>query len=1067
MKKFYFFLITALLLIHTVDIKGQGTTVIINQNNGKLLKNGTQENQTWNNTWISNVSNPQIKLTSNANNISRNGKEMLDLRSGQSQSSTYTLTVNGNYHIKNYTIIGKALTNSQTITPANMESTTFNNTTEKSLTVTVDDNTARFVLSGDNTGLAATINVSIEPYVRPTNEYIRPQDVNIVQAYQTTGQGNNAPILKINITPSNEDVNIKSLNLQLKGHSKDLISSINVFTTNGDEFFADEKPTKIGAITALNKNEISIPIDYQLRGGVNKLWVTMMVKDDAEIGEQLDAQLLSLTYSHNQDVETTVDVSSKGNPEGYAKIFKTQSFPYVPTTYNCRYYRIPGIIIANDGSVIVSSDKRYNSDGDLGNHKIDVVVRRSSDNGKTWAEPNIIAVGDGHSPEAYGYGDAALAKAPNGDLIAVMCAGKNSVWSGQTNIGITTSKDNGLSWSKVREMTTNNFTDEIGNTKNHFSEFSNFITSGRGITTKEGEIMFLGNVLYKQGDSFHNHIFRSNDNGESWTLSKESVYDGGDEAKLAQRPDGTIMASIRQSGARGFNFGNTSGRIWNGQYRSTTLAGNACNADIITYNDRLMLHTILVNQSQRKDLRLFASVNNGETWHEVFTIQEGSTAYSCMEILNNGDLAIVFEDGSYGNNGYTTSYVTLPKEMIEKFENNIWNDKITPYSQYIDNLKPWITDTSDQYFTLTKEAKDSLKPLFETASKKATADNYFDFLASFRQAMTSQKRIPETGYYRIKSTRARSLLTYITFGASTNNNRTGLLTIPESEGKSNIGSVFKLTRLANGKYTLSTQGLNVQGKPNANELFQCTNDNGQEFTIVPLENKPGVVGITTGETGGYLNETSWTRNGYNGVTCWNINDPASQWTIEDSDEIELPLTTMGEHSYATAFMPFPFSALDSKMVTVIKDKANNLAVETLVTDTLPPLTPIMLIGNKNQRSTILNIGKEPTHNFNLPNDLRGTLLQRQDLKAFVLGTLNGKYGYWNLPFFNDVKANSAYLDMEEGNKIQGYELKNISSKINTLTQEKNDKKIYDLQGRQLKEAQSGINIINGQKVLYK
>ncbi len=54
--------------------------------------------------------------------------------------------------------------------------------------------------------------------------------------------------------------------------------------------------------------------------------------------------------------------------------------------YNC--FRIPAAIIANNGDVLIFAEARKNSCSDTGN--IDLVMRRSTDNGKSWGPINVI-----------------------------------------------------------------------------------------------------------------------------------------------------------------------------------------------------------------------------------------------------------------------------------------------------------------------------------------------------------------------------------------------------------------------------------------------------------------------------------------------------------------------------------------------------------------------------------------------------------------------------------------------------------------------------------------------------
>lgn len=1214
--------LTTLLLLLCLGAKAETITVTIDKASGTFYKNGTTPNETWNNKWVSTRTNPQLTFTASANNMTTTGQTGLSFYSGTAQSSTYTLSVSGAFHITGYTITGTAAASNQTLTPAGGTPTVFEAGVEQTMSVEVDAMSASFRHEGANKGITGTITVTIEPavssmpdathrykitnskgrgslYFDPTNSalwvwstgksdsqtaaanyewafvptgndaeyyvynigrqrYIEPvdggtfhdsqggktwsftpekvaitltdlgdgtfsikrssdntylsvsnsytgpaisyyaagdggvpftfeskgdfdpstipatvegltaNDISAIQAYQTTGRGNLTPLLRIDIPGYTKPATLKALTATLKGETKDLVTTVGLYATAGEEFFA-ETPTKLGEQTVINGETVEITLDHTLATGMNRFWLTATVKADATVGKTIDAQATTLSYAYD-DTETTLDISEACDPTGEAKIFKTQSFPFVPTSYNCRFYRIPGMIVADDGSIVAASDKRYNSNADLNNHKIDVAVRRSIDGGLTWSEPQLIAVGDGYSEAAFGYGDAALAKAPNGDLIAVMAAGKNLYWDGITHIGLTISKDNGLTWSPLREMTTSNFTDEIGNVQDQFAEFSNFISSGRGITTREGEVMFLGNVLYNNDHrTVHNHIFRSGDNGESWTLSKESVYGGGDEAKLVQRSDGSILASIRQNGARGFNTGDKSGRIWAGQYRSGSLSGNACNADIIAYNDRLMLHTILVNTNSREDLRLYASIDNGETWHEVYQIQPGYAAYSSMEKLPNGDLAIIFEDASYGNNGYITSYVTLPKDIVEAFADNAWGDEPTSYSQRVkDEMGAWFETEQQVYYSLTDEARKQLLPQYNQYIQSCTADEYFTFLEAVREALKSGVKVPETGYYRIRSTRARGLYTYIGYGQEPQNGKTGLITVPAETGKENFSTVIKLTRLANDRYMLSLQGLNVQGKPAANELFQGAETNGQEFTINPVDGKPGVVGITTGDGGGYLNETNWRTDGYNGVTCWNISDPASQWMIEDADYVNVPLTAIDGKSYTTVCVPFPFKAEYARPAAVTSNAGESLADYMMLPGVMPTGTPLMLVSEDCYRSARLNVINEEPAPITASNDLLGTFLPFMPSEPpYLLGENNEKPGFWLITTDEQLPANSAYLPgSPAAANGMGFILNDVTSVSDTLRAADNASlRVYDLQGRRLQTPSKGVNIINGKKVV--
>src|SRR5258706_8924637 len=61
-------------------------------------------------------------------------------------------------------------------------------------------------------------------------------------------------------------------------------------------------------------------------------------------------------------------------------------FPITPE--NKPNYRIPAILQAPDGSIIIFAEKRNDGPGDVGNH--DIVMKRSTDKGRTWSAEQII-----------------------------------------------------------------------------------------------------------------------------------------------------------------------------------------------------------------------------------------------------------------------------------------------------------------------------------------------------------------------------------------------------------------------------------------------------------------------------------------------------------------------------------------------------------------------------------------------------------------------------------------------------------------------------------------------------
>ena len=518
--------------------------------------------------------------------------------------------------------------------------------------------------------------------------------VEVKQGYQTAGRGNERTLLlRIDLQRNVTGAKLTALGIKLNEETRRNISALSLWQTAGTEFFAIRSPNSLGTFEP-TADDLTIPLDYTMKSGTNHLWLTATVNADATLGEALDAALTSITISANGE-EKTVDVAATvGDPAGVARIFATQSFAFIPSTDNCQFYRIPAMILDKEGNIVVAADRRYGSNSDLGNHKIDVSIRRSEDGGHTWSAQNIIAVGDGKETATYGYGDPALARTQNGRLICVMAAGSVMYWNGMRNAAICLSDDNGLTWTKPRQLYSSNFTDAVNGTTNSLGFYGNFISSGKGLTTKDGTVMFTNNCLtYEDKSTPQCYIIYSTDDGDSWTLGPGNAYRGCDESKLEQMNNGDLLVSVRQSGARGFNTGSTDASTWDSQWRNSQISGNACNADILYYSRStegqrdIMLHSY-INSSSRENLTLAMSIDQGASWQDFMNIQPGGSCYSTMVRLPNGDLALLYEDESYSaGNGYAINFLTITEEQINAFADEMKANVGKEYQRALDKLE--------------------------------------------------------------------------------------------------------------------------------------------------------------------------------------------------------------------------------------------------------------------------------------------------------------------------------------------------------------------------------------------
>ncbi len=778
------------------------------------------------------------------------------------------------------------------------------------------------------------------------------RDITVRQGYETVGRNNDrALLLRVGIS-GNIAATINSISVNLKGKTRENVERIAVYNSNNAEFYADENPIALGSV-APNADDLTLTFNegYELKNGTNFFWITADIKDNAELASTVDAAVTAVNYSYEDKTEDITVAAAIGDPNGEAKIFATQSFAYVPTTDDCRYYRIPAMVLDKDGNIVVASDRRYNSNADLGNHKIDVSIRRSEDGGRTWSKQNIVAIGDGRNSGTYGYGDPALVTTANGRIICLMAAGKNGYFSGMRNIGITTSDDNGLTWSAVRELTASNFTDATYNKTNSLGFWSIFTTSGKGLLKRDGTVMFTTNTLASSSSSSSNCVvITSKDEGQSWQLGPAIAYTGGDESKLEEMNDGSLLISVRQSGARGFNTGNADASKWGTQWRNSQITANACNADILYYSRDIdgerdiMLHTYLKNTGSRRNLTLAMSTDQGQNWTDVMNIQPGGSAYSTMVRLPNGDLAILYEDESYSaGNGYAETFLTITSEQIKAMYDELKGDteeedyeralaKLEDGGVYcfttsylndehvrgIYYLKADGTLTTDfnqaKYFTFQKTAiSGGYKPFgwksgqFTNPSNASTNTKYIRTDWQNRDDWEAQAiLLNEDGLYAIRSTNAPTENTWGSNAWWTTDSQ-GNATYDLAGGKHFIWQIVKVGTIPVFDATKTYRILD------ANECYMAEVESGKlttayllkdDFVISPVANKKGVFTLQDKTAGKYVGAPTE-------VGFWTLGSTAAECHIQEV-----------EHDGKTAYMiQAPYNNHFDNAAAVLSDAA--------------------------------------------------------------------------------------------------------------------------------------------------
>ena len=295
--------------------------------------------------------------------------------------------------------------------------------------------------------------------------------------------------------------------------------------------------------------------------------------------------------------------------------------------------------------------------------------------------------------------------------------------------------------------------------------------------------------------------------------------------------------------------------------------------------------------------------------------------------------------------------------------------------------------------------------------------------------------------------------------------------------KSNVNAVYQIIA-DNGKYVLkcSNAGKYIQGVMGA--MNPNMTDNGH-VEFVALGNAQFNVKFGNGTMHAENHKEGKGSNG--NIVNWDGDaNSASAWYIVPATDIEVPLTTIEDHAYATTCMPFPVSAVSGAKAYTGVLNADADAITLNEAAGFAANEGVLLMGDANTEKAVLAIGGEATKVES--NVLQGTcsaIALTDDNRANyrVLGVNtedNTEVGFFRpSSSVASIPANRAYLNetlfagLAEGLSINfGGMVEGIANA--GVAADKVNAPVYDLTGRRvMKAVKGGVYIQNGKKFIVK
>jgi hypothetical protein len=385
-------------------------------------------------------------------------------------------------------------------------------------------------------------------------------------------------------------------------------------------------------------DEVQFAVSTELAEGDNVYWLCADIAADAAEGALVGAYLEQFTWN-GTDSTLAAPV-----PAVQRTVLLAHKLLFSGGDFGCGFYRIPAIA-ASGNHLVAVADARFEDNGDLPGN-IDLFSRYSLDGGATWS--SAITVADFGSN---GASDPALVLDRNsGDLLCLFASHNGLFTSTPANkirFNVVRSPDMGLTWGTPQE-----FSDQIYLP----GWYAAWVASGSAHQTASGRIVAAIGARKTSASTISNFMIYSDDGGLSWQTAPGQASPTGDEAKIVELDDARLLMAIRNPGQRKMTWSSDSGQSWTTPMLEPELVEPGVNGDLVRYTSvnngydmSRLLFSIANDPSVRRNLTVFVSYDEGDSWGTSRVVCPGAAAYSALSILGDGSIAMFYENGEYEN----------------------------------------------------------------------------------------------------------------------------------------------------------------------------------------------------------------------------------------------------------------------------------------------------------------------------------------------------------------------------------------------------------------------------------
>jgi len=363
----------------------------------------------------------------------------------------------------------------------------------------------------------------------------------------------------------------------------------------------------------------------------------------------------------------------------------SETVPFTAGQGGYHTYRIPAIVRSTNGTLLAFCEGRKNSTSDSGD--IDIVLRRSTNNGVTWLAQTIVQEEGGNSTITIG-NPAPVVDWLTGHIHLLFCRNNDRVFH-------TVSTNDGISWSVRTEITS----------AVKLAHWGWYATGpGHGIQLQRGAQ--AGRLVVPCDFNTTNgvngaHVIHSDNHGATWQLGAINSASGGVNPNETMCEE--LVATSAGGGARiyfntrdqGGVAPGTRGEAWSGDGGSSFTGAFTNRASFVcpvVQGSLLRVHATDVgaisnrilfacpnDANTRTLMSIWSSADEALSWSAPKIVYDGPSAYSDMTLTAAGEVALLFEKGSISPYEMITlarfneAWLDSPATASENPQSAFWN----------------------------------------------------------------------------------------------------------------------------------------------------------------------------------------------------------------------------------------------------------------------------------------------------------------------------------------------------------------------------------------------------------